>query len=412
MTLRLLFLGDRIIGGVSAYSKVMYETCTRLAKENYKVAHIPMGMANKMGIQNFQNILVYPSGNHPFAEDIAIEHYLNFKADMLITIKEPWVFNDIYRWAINFVPFCPIDHSPVSPMMTSRLHTAFKVIAISRFGQHELKEAGVESVYIPHGVDCDIYRPLPEHKSECKKMFGLPPDDFTVGVVAMNRVRKMIPRMLRGYARFRELNPDVKTHMMLWTDIRPTVEFEESPFGVADVSVDLLPEIMQLGLGESVIWPDRKLVTQGLLEWTSEDYKTGWDMVKLYNSFDVLFLCSGGEGFGMPLLEAQACGVVPITTDYAAGSEVVGVGLTVEPVDYVIINTPGTRFALASIDGMAEALTKIYNADREKLAPKARAFAERYDWKKIISDYWTPFLRQCETELYPLVKKEGVSSWA
>jgi glycosyltransferase involved in cell wall biosynthesis len=143
-----------------------------------------------------------------------------------------------------------------------------------------------------------------------------------------------------------------------------------------------------------------------------EDYKTGWDMVKLYNSFDVLLLCSGGEGFGLPLLEAQACGVAPITTDYAAGPETAGVGLTVEPVDYVIMNTPGTRFALASIDGMAEALTKIYNADRIKLAKKARAFAERYDWKIIIDAYWKKFLTECEAELYPKITKEGTTTWA
>lgn len=786
MTLRLMFNGDRIIGGVSAYSKIMFETCTRLANEDYKVAHIPMGRANRMGIQNFQNLLVYPSGNHPFNEDIAIEHYLNFKADMLITVKEPWCFNSLYQWAINFVPFCPIDHSPVSPIMTSRLHTAFKVIAVSRFGQRELKEAGIESIYIPHGVDCEVYRPLPEHKIDCKKMFGLPPDDFTVGVVAMNRARKMIPRMLRGFARFKELNPDIKTHMLLWTDIRPNNEFEESPMGIADVSVDLLPEIMALGLGEAIVWPERKLVREGLPEWMGDDYKTGWDMVKLYNSFDVLLNClppyqqvvtftsnntghkkyafdkkrishikigdkvlthegrmrivtkklqrpydgelieivpyylnsikltpehpvlvrrkgcgqsyaagsfewvkandlqigdmlvvpkltkiehkrkqslqiarndkphplrknlpwhikftpelfnlfgyyvaegcateyavlfalnpekdkqaivdikrtiehdlglnatvtpspekqvvtlstystklsgvlgfhfgkdshhksipqwmfelkderrklipsfikglwlgdgwigdtkseyttvsrhlanqlqllllklnimgsisknrnayrirlngkqheklvkyigvnpkehvsdrkawnhmrsskhhffvpikqilkskykglvynleveednsyttpisvhncTGGEGFGMPHIEASACGVPPITTDYAAGPETVGVGLTVEPVDYVIMNTPGTRFALASIDGMAEALTKIYNADRIKLAKRARLFAERYDWKIIIDSYWKEFLSECEKELYPKITKEGVSSWA
>jgi len=410
MTLRILWLSDRMIGGYSAYSKVTYEVCTRLAKLGYHVAHIPMGRANRMGKQVYQGVLVYPSGNHPFAEDVAIEHYIDWKADMLITLKEPWIFNHIHKYAINFVPHAVIDHSPVSPSITARLHVAFKIIVISRFGQRELKQEGFDSVYIPHGVRTDLYKPL--NKAECKKLFFLDPDEFVVGIVAMNRVRKMIPRMLRGYKRFLELNPDVKSHLMLWTNITPRrpPSPEETPSGVSDVGVNLLPEIMQLGLGEAVRWPEWKQIEKigGLPEW---DPTGGWDMVKLYNSFDVLLLCSGGEGFGLPLIEAQSCGVPVITTDYAAGPELVGAGLTVPYYDYIINNTPGVRRALPDIDKMAEALTKIYNADRERLARKARRFAERYDWERVIQNYWIPFLEDCEVELKPLVRKEGIRAW-
>ena len=410
--MRLMFLGDRIIAGTSAYTKVGYETCTRLAKLGHSVAHIPMGRVNQMGKQGFEGVLIYPSGNDYFAEDVALSHYTDFKADMLVTIKEPWVFNYIFNQAINFVPLAVIDHSPVSPAITARLTSAFKVIAISRFGQLELRCKNIDSEYIPHGTRCDIYKPLgQEKKAECRKMFFLDPDTFVVGIVAMNRIRKMIPRMLRGYKRFLELNPDVKSQMMLWTNIQPRKPPEDITVGVSDVGVNLLPEILDLGLNELVRWPKWEQIQKigGLPEW---DPTGGWDMVKLYNSMDCLFLCSGGEGFGMPLIEAQSCGVPAITTDYAAGPEQAGAGLTVKANDYVIINTPGTRYVLASIDGMAQALTKIYNSNREKLARKARKFAERYSWGRIISDYWQPFLEECEKELYPKITAEGLSTWA
>ena len=134
-------------------------------------------------------------------------------------------------------------------------------------------------------------------------------------------------------------------------------------------------------------------------------------MVKLYNSFDVLLMCTGGEGFGLPLYEAQSCGVPVITTDYAAGPEGVGAGLTVPAQDHIVASTPGTRYAIPSIDKMAEALTKIMNADPAKLAKRARRFAERYDWKTITEQYWKPFLEQCETELHPKITKEGTKAW-
>jgi len=60
----------------------------------------------------------------------------------------------------------------------------------------------------------------------------------------------------------------------------------------------------------------------------------------------------------------------------------------------------------------SDALTKIMNADPERLARKARRFALRYDWNVIIDRYWKKFLEECEEELYPHLSKGGVTSWA
>ena len=411
MALRILWLSDRIIGGFSAYTKVTYEVCTRLAKMGHSVAHVPIGRANKMGKQSYHDVLIYPSGNHPFGEDVAIPHYLDWNADLLIALKEVWAFNSIHQYAINFVPYCPIDHSPVNPAITARIKTAFKVLVPSRFGQRELRHAGIENVhYMPHGVNTDVYRPI-EDREACRQRFFLDPDEFVVLYVGWNRPRKMVPRMLRGYKRFLELNPDVKSHFMLWTPVRPPRTPEETPLGISQTSINVLPEIIDLGLGDACRWPDWNEVQKlgGLPEY---DAVGGWDMVRLLNSADVVLGCTGGEGFWLVGPEAQACGVPVIVTDYAAAPEIVGAGLTVPANDYVILNSPGTRYALADIDAMANAITKIMNADRERLARRARRFAERYDWERVIEQYWTPFLEDCATELKPLITAEGVKSWS
>jgi len=407
--MKLIFMGDRITGGNSAYSKIGFETCTRLAKMGHNIAHIPMGRANQMGKYGFGKILIYTSGNDPFAEDAALQHYHDFNADIICTIKEPWVFNHIFRYSMNFVPMAIIDHAPVSPAILARLGTAFKVIAVSRFGQLELKRAGVESEYIPHGVRTSIYKPLP-NRDELRKLFGLDPEAFVVLLLARNQVRKMIPRQLRGFKLFLEQNPDVKIQMMLWTNIQPPSP-PDSILGVSDVGVNLLPEIMRLGLNENVIWPQWQSVEKigGLPEYNPNG---GWDMVKLYNCADAYCLCSGGEAAGLPYLESAACGVPSIGSDYAGAPEYIGSGLPVPYSDWVINNTPGVRYVMVNLDRMVEALTKILNGDKEKMAQKARKHAERYDWKIIMERYWKPFLGKCETELYPKITSSGTTAWS
>ena len=410
--MKILEIGDKITSGTSAYSKLGEEICTRLVAMGHQVAHTPIGRANKMGKQSYRGVLIYPSGDDYFAEDVALANYTDFKADLLIAIKDTWIWNHVHRLGINFCPFAVIDHAPVSQAITHRLETAFKTIAISRFGQIELNRKKINSVYIPHGVRCDLYKPLmPEQKVEARRLFGLPQDAYVVGIVAMNRARKLIPRMLRGFKRFRENNPDINAHLMLWSNITPRRPTEDVTLGVSDVGVNLIPEILALELNEVVHWPNWEDIEKigGLPEYNPSGT---WDMTKLFGTFDVNFLCSGGEAVGLPYLEAAAAGIPSIGTNYAGAPEHVGPGLTVSWHDYTIFNTPGVRYVLPDIDGMAEALKKIYDMDREKLGRKCRKFAETYDWGVVMSDFWVPFLRQCSDELYPLITKDGAKSWA
>lgn len=420
MTLNILWNSDRITG-MSAYSRITREMCIRTRKLGHRVGHVPMGSANKLGHLERWGILIHHSGDDPFNEDVIVDYYAEWKADLVIHLKEPWLFRQVHRWAINNVFWAIIDHSPVSPLITSRLQTAFKILCPSRHAQRELIQAGIERSklhYCPHGVDTKVFKPLPD-KAECRRLFGFKPDDYIVGVVAMNRSRKMIPHMMKGYKRFLELNPNVKNaHLFLWTNVYPTSGPTEPMMGVADVGVNLLNEMHNLGIASGpndARWVDPKSFSKlmrlgGLKDCTQNPEEP--DLVKLYNCFDVLLHCTGGEGFGMPLIEAQSTGCPVIATEYAAAPEQVGAGLTVRPSDYIVINTPGTRYSVPSVDGIAEALTKIYNADTSKLARKARAFAERFSWENIMERYWKPFLEDCERELFPKISKEEVSTWA
>ena len=387
----------------------MKSLTSRLCKD-HEVSHIPMGNALKgipfMSPLNIMGANVYGAGNDPMSEDVAYNYYDKLNADLLITIKEPWNFQHIPQYALNYVPMAIIDHSPVSGHLTSRLEPAFKVIAISRFGQRELKARNIDSTYLPHGLE-DYYECLWDQKDECAKTWYLDPDAFKIGIVAMNRARKMIPRMFRAIRRFIDNNPDLKVQVFFWGSINGS-DAEYKPHGAGDTGSSLIQEIVQLGLANIIQWPDEETIQEGIPERIDA---MGWDMVTLYNSMDVLLHTTGGEGFGLPLIEAQRCGVPVITTDYAAGPENVGAGLTVPASDYVIMNSVGTRYALADIDATAEALAKIANKDPEKLARRGIRFTERYRWDNIMQKHVNPFLEECEQDLYPFMSKTGMKTW-
>jgi len=91
------------------------------------------------------------------------------------------------------------------------------------------------------------------------------------------------------------------------------------------------------------------------------------EMSVLYNCFDVLMNVSAGEGFGIPIVEAQACGVPVITHNVTAMPEITKYGYTVEPANAGLASHYGWQFA-PDIDDMVHKLESVY-----RMANKADA---------------------------------------
>jgi glycosyltransferase involved in cell wall biosynthesis len=141
-----------------------------------------------------------------------------------------------------------------------------------------------------HGVE-PAFRPLPEHEiAPTLRAHQLSTGYFLfVGTIGP---RKNIRGLLDGYARVRE---QVK-------DAPPLVIAGE----VGWLADDLMKAIHG---AEGVIY-------LGGVAWR--------DFPALYNGASALLLPSHYEGFGLPALEAMACGVIPIVSDRSSLPEVTG----------------------------------------------------------------------------------------
>jgi glycosyltransferase involved in cell wall biosynthesis len=116
-------------------------------------------------------------------------------------------------------------------------------------------------------------------------------------------------------------------------------------------------------------------------------------MAALYSAFDVLANPSYGEGFGIPVVEAQACGTRVIASGWAASADLVaedgwllqGVPFWDEP--------QKAWWQIPLVDSIHNALVEAYNAPRGS-SKVAREFASQFDAERVWKWGWLPFLRE------------------
>jgi hypothetical protein len=111
----------------------------------------------------------------------------------------------------------------------------------------------------------------------------------------------------------------------------------------------------------------------------------------MLTAFDVLLSPSAGEGFCVPLIEAQACGVPVIASDFTAQPELIGNGWTVS----------GSRswdgpskswYRRVSVDDIVQALESAYAADLDGMQSECVEFAKQYDADYVFDTYWRPYI--------------------
>jgi glycosyltransferase involved in cell wall biosynthesis len=124
-------------------------------------------------------------------------------------------------------------------------------------------------------------------------------------------------------------------------------------------------------------------------------------MAKLYNCMDVHLLVTMGEGFGIPLIEAQACGAPVITGDWTAMSELCFSGYKVDKAGADMVFTPNLAFQYVPRPAaIAEKLERAYrNRGVERYRKWATEAAQEYGADNVTEKYWLPTLARIEQKI-------------
>lgn len=346
-----------------------------------------------------------------------------WKPDVFVTLYDIWVgglpskvtgkpnwFHDLHpRWVAWF----PVDTDPIGKPILDKARLAYKRVAMSRFGQDQLKKNGLDSTLIPHGVETSVFKPLDRKASRVWRQSHTAPlcleapakieeGSFVVGINASNKdpYRKDFERMTKAFKIFLEQNPDARKESVL--DFHTWMEF---PGGFDQEAL-----CKQQGIERYVkhTFPYYMLCSLSAA-----------DLARTYSSWDVyLNLCRGG-GFEIGHIESASCGVPSIGVDFTSMPELIRDHGWLVPLFAQDVECPHCkeRFSyhggatqvshLLSSYGIpdeyrtADALEDAYNHPEKRAAfgKASREFALGYDYDTKILPLWVDLLSEVQSEL-------------
>jgi glycosyltransferase involved in cell wall biosynthesis len=224
---------------------------------------------------------------------------------------------------------------------------AAQLIVVSEHTRLDLLElypvAEERVTVVPLGVDTDVFRPAPDAEvASVRRRYGID-GPYLLSLTGIEP-RKNIPALIRAYA---TLEPDVRPALVLAGPVDPW-----NPEGW---------DLVRPALG--ALAPDvrERIVLTG---YVPERHK-----VALVSGAEALVYPSLYEGFGLPVLEAMACGVPVLTSNVSALPETAG--------DAAMLVDPHDEASIA--DGMARLLTDADLRERLRAAGTLRASAFGWD---------------------------------
>ena len=222
---------------------------------------------------------------------------------------------------------------------------ATRIIAVSQFTKrnlmHDLGIPGEQISVIHEGVDHKVFRPLPRSRSS-KYSYIL--------FVGSEQPRKNLSLLLRAFGKLKKERRFGGLKL---------VKVGKAGGPEAAFRRQTMELIEALGLIRDVIFTDYVL----------EEELPGY-----YSNAECLALPSLYEGFGLPVLEAMACGCPVIISNCTSLPEIAGkAAIQADPYD---------------LDGLVRALWEVLtDADlRDQMVRKGLARANKFSWRKAASE--------------------------
>lgn len=370
-----------------------YGVQSRLFVNRLKALGYPMSMTAFYGLQghtlNMDGVVMFPCGFHPYGMDVAAYNTLASNADICLTNLDSWVCDPAAFNGTRWVPWFPVDSTPLPQAIEMRVRQAYDRIVYTKFACQQCDEKKLDYHYVPMGVDTKALFPIARADAMKELNLHIPhpidPDKFLISMVAMNKgapSRKAFYQNIRAFKELHAHHPDTVLYLH-------TQKGENGELGGLNLPVF----VRDLGFtNDDVIFPDQQILING--------YPDTF-LNAIYNASDVLDACTMGEGFGLPIIEAQSAGCPVIIGDWTSMPELLFSGWKVDKSD----TEPYFTFLNSYMfdphwQAIYEQMELAYAAKgNQELRTQARAGAMAYDADLITEKYWTPVLEKIQARV-------------
>lgn len=392
--MRLMFTGAAPWAN-SGYSKPLRYLLPRLVSAGHECAiacfYGLQGLKSTFSVEG-ELVTLYPIARDPYFNDLIEKHAADFGADVVISHQDVWILDGWAKRGFKWCPWMPVDTWPVDRQTKAALNGCTMPISYSQWGQEQLREAGwPDARYIPIGVDTEMYRPTSQSQARAKA--GLP-DGYLAGMVAANSSypsRKSFPEVLQAWQRWKRAGNEGTLYLHTTISSKKNVK-------AAGLELSELLNTLELPWA-TLDDPDEEHRNQATVLFPNQYRLWTGDfddlaLADVYNSLDVLLSPSMGEGFGIPILEAQACGVPVITLHCSSMPELNFAGLSLPPIQWAWEGRGGWRGVAGVTDLVGAIKWGMEVRHSDDVHVYVRRKATDYDWSRLTKTYWVPFLEE------------------
>lgn len=332
----------------------------------------------------FGTVPAYPRGYAQYSQDVIPLWHDHFtsqhsgKPRALLTLFDVWIYNQL-KFDDPIIAWVPLDHVSLPPdVATFLMRENVTPVTMAPHGQRQLEAAGIKSTYIPHAIDMNVNKPTFEVDGvPTRKFMGIADDAFLITMVSANKANGIVHRKgfgeaLTAFAAYQKENP--KAHLYLHTE-------PGNAFGGF-----VIPRILKaLGIPpESVTVADSNMLRVGYPQ----------EVVSaILTASDVLLAPSYGEGFGIPLVEAQACGTRIVTGSWTSMIDVAG------PSSWAVAGQPfwdetqKAFYQIPFVSSIVEALRQAADAPRG-VDEESIGFVKQFEVETVWQTGWLPFFKE------------------
>jgi glycosyltransferase involved in cell wall biosynthesis len=388
---------EKIKGTVSFYSNspdqpTGYGQQTRLMIDRLKKVGLDVAALSNYGQEGINGTVKTPSGDvilfargfDLYSNDSAPIDHQTFtaskgnKKSVFFTLYDVWVLNNPAFDKLNIMSWVPLDHITMPPLVEKWLKKDnVRPVAMAPHGVRQMEKAGIECDYAPHSFDGKVmYRrntiegiPVQEHMGT--------KDKFVVGIFAANKAsglvhRKSFSENLLAFSLFKKKHTDAVLYI------------HTEPLGKAG-GWNLLKLLDACGLSkDDVIFPNPLSYKYGIPADTLAGY---------YSGLDVLLATSYGEGFGVPTIEAQACGVRVIGSDWAATADLVSEDGWLVNGQPQYDSGQDAWWQIPNVPSIVFALEEAYKIGKGSSQVSIN-FASEFEVETVWQNHWMPILRR------------------